>query len=186
MTSTKDTTIRVQFPSSGVSYSFISQDERDRSLQLAVARQQIAHEGTFLPTWQELTDDERATSEVAARNYLRAAVRAGLLPERTPGREISPDAPRWGVPVDLAQLLEAGGSVTLSFDPGESGSMTPDGDVANEPIAESFTADAFDAEHRRVGVGGSTESPEAALADLKGPYKHEDVPPGYFSEEPPF
>jgi hypothetical protein len=78
MSSTPDL-IQVQFPNSGVAFTYTSQGERDRSLRLAEARQQLAHEGSFLPTWQELTDDERATSEVAARNWLRAAVRAGLL-----------------------------------------------------------------------------------------------------------
>jgi hypothetical protein len=71
--------IRVQFPNSGVAFTYTSQGERDRSLRLAEARQQLAHEGSFLPTWQELTDDERAMSEVEARNWLRAAARADLL-----------------------------------------------------------------------------------------------------------
>ncbi len=61
--------------------SYTSQGERDRTLRLAEARQQIAHEGNGNPTWQELTDDERGTSELAARNWLRAAERAGLLAE---------------------------------------------------------------------------------------------------------
>lgn len=71
--------IRVQFPNSGVAFTYTSQGERDRSLRLAEARQQLAHEGAFLPTWQELTDAERIDSELEARNWLRAADRAGLL-----------------------------------------------------------------------------------------------------------
>ena len=33
-----------------------------RVLALAKARQQVAHDCTFLPTWEELTDEERKDS----------------------------------------------------------------------------------------------------------------------------
>lgn len=71
--------IRVPLPGSRFTVTYRSQGERDRALRLAEARQQIAHEGNGNPTWQELTDDERGTTELAARNWLRAAERAGLL-----------------------------------------------------------------------------------------------------------
>jgi len=78
MSNTPQGEIRVQFPGSRVVFTYTSQAEHDRTLRLAEARQQLAHEGSFLPTWQELTDDERATSQVAACWWLRAADRAGL------------------------------------------------------------------------------------------------------------
>ncbi|MEV4116832.1 hypothetical protein [Nonomuraea sp. NPDC049695] len=51
-----------------------------RVLALARARQQFAHDCTFLPTWEELTDEEREDSLPAARNYLESAINAGLVP----------------------------------------------------------------------------------------------------------
>jgi hypothetical protein len=48
-------------------------------LALAKARQQLAHDYTFLPTWDELTDEERQGSLPEARNYLESAINAGLV-----------------------------------------------------------------------------------------------------------
>jgi hypothetical protein len=52
-----------------------------RVLALAKARQQLAHEGTLWPTWEELTDTEREDSLPDARDYLESAINAGLVPE---------------------------------------------------------------------------------------------------------
>lgn len=51
-----------------------------RVVTLARWRQQISHEGVYNPTWEELTDEEREGSLPDARNYLKAAIRAGLVP----------------------------------------------------------------------------------------------------------
>ncbi|WP_199819144.1 hypothetical protein [Streptomyces sp. FxanaA7] len=51
-----------------------------RVLALAKWRQQISHEGVYNPTWEELTDEEREGALPDARNYLKAAIRAGLIP----------------------------------------------------------------------------------------------------------
>lgn len=51
-----------------------------RVLALAKARQQMAHDSTYLPTWEELTDKEREGSLPDARNYLESAINAGLVP----------------------------------------------------------------------------------------------------------
>jgi UDP-N-acetyl-D-mannosaminuronic acid transferase (WecB/TagA/CpsF family) len=40
--------------------------------QLAEARQEIAHNGTGVPLWHELTDDERQQSRVAAAGWVLA------------------------------------------------------------------------------------------------------------------
>lgn len=50
-----------------------------RVTQLACARQQLAHNSLFLPTWGELTDTEREDSLPDARSYLQAAVLADLI-----------------------------------------------------------------------------------------------------------
>jgi len=51
-----------------------------RVAHLAAERQQMAHEGLYLPTWDELTPTEQEGSLLEARNYLQAAIRAGLVP----------------------------------------------------------------------------------------------------------
>lgn len=51
-----------------------------RVLALARARQLVAHRGLLHPVWEELTDKERELGLLDARNYLQAAVEAGLLP----------------------------------------------------------------------------------------------------------
>lgn len=50
-----------------------------RVLALARARQQLAHQGMLHPTWDELTDAERAQALPEVRNWLQAAADAGLL-----------------------------------------------------------------------------------------------------------
>jgi hypothetical protein len=56
-----------------------------RVLALARARQQFAHDCTHLPTWEELTDEDRAAGLPEARNYLESAINAGLIPADTSG-----------------------------------------------------------------------------------------------------
>jgi hypothetical protein len=73
--------VRVQLPGSGVVVTYTSLTERDRSLRLAEARQGVAHDGTFDPAWAQLTDYDREMTALEARNWLRAAVRAGLIEE---------------------------------------------------------------------------------------------------------
>ena len=51
-----------------------------RVFALAKSRQQVAHEGVFLPTWDELTAEEQRQSLPDARSYLHAAMKAGLVP----------------------------------------------------------------------------------------------------------
>lgn len=59
-----------------------------RVLALAKARQQFAHDCTHLPTWEELTDEDRAAALPDARNYLEAAINAGLTLGVEPGTTI--------------------------------------------------------------------------------------------------
>ncbi|GAA1584606.1 hypothetical protein GCM10009678_79020 [Actinomadura kijaniata] len=51
-----------------------------RVLALAKARQQFAHDCFHLPTWEELTDEDREAGLPTARNYLEAGINAGLFP----------------------------------------------------------------------------------------------------------
>ncbi len=51
-----------------------------RVLALAKARQQLAHDCTYLPTWEELTDEDREAGLPEARNCLESAINAGLVP----------------------------------------------------------------------------------------------------------
>ena len=64
-----------------------------RVVALAQARQQLAHEGMLHPTWGGLTPDEQEGSLPDARNYLEAAIRAGLVgPSRA---EVLREAADW-------------------------------------------------------------------------------------------
>ena len=49
--------------------------------QLGEARQQLAHDGSYLPAWAQLSDHDRETTALAAGAYLRAL--AGLAPPAT-------------------------------------------------------------------------------------------------------
>lgn len=52
-----------------------------RALQLAQHRQRIAHKAiSYLPAWDDLTDEQREQSIREAANWLRAAVEAGIAP----------------------------------------------------------------------------------------------------------
>jgi hypothetical protein len=62
-------------------------------LTLAKARQQFAHDCTYLPTWEEPTDKEREGALPDSRNYLESAINAGLVPAVEPidsGRRANP------------------------------------------------------------------------------------------------
>lgn len=52
-----------------------------RARQLAEHRQRIAHEGiSYLPTWDDLTSEQREQSTREAAAWLRAAIEAGIAP----------------------------------------------------------------------------------------------------------
>ncbi|WP_237101420.1 hypothetical protein [Nonomuraea sp. MG754425] len=60
-------------------WPFANQAEYDDARKLAAARQQIAHEATYLDTFDELTPHDQEMSAVDALHYLRAGRRAGLF-----------------------------------------------------------------------------------------------------------
>jgi hypothetical protein len=70
--------IRIQLPGTGVVATYASQCERERSLRLAEARQDIAQQAGYIPPWAELADGDRELAALDARNWLRAAVRSGI------------------------------------------------------------------------------------------------------------
>ncbi|GAA3114043.1 hypothetical protein [Streptosporangium carneum] len=61
-----------------IAFKYADDAERQHAEKLAAARQQLAHEKGLLPTWEELTDEEREQSTVEAAGWLRAGRRAGL------------------------------------------------------------------------------------------------------------
>lgn len=71
--------ILIQFPGSGVVVDYASQRERDQSLLLAQSRQRIAERTGYIPSWDELGEDDQETAVLEARNWLRAAVECGLI-----------------------------------------------------------------------------------------------------------
>lgn len=73
--------VPIRMPGSPVIVTYASRGERDRALLLAEARQKIAEATGYIPAWAELTDDERETVALEARDWVRAAVACGLIPE---------------------------------------------------------------------------------------------------------
>ena len=73
--------VSVQLPGSGVIVTYASLTERGRSLRLAEARQEIAEQTGYIPAWAELNERDRERAVLEARNWLRAAVSAGLIEE---------------------------------------------------------------------------------------------------------
>lgn len=77
--------VKIRMPGSAVIVTYASRVERDRSLLLAEARQtaaQAEQENPLILRWAELTDDERETVALEARDWVRAAAACGLIPER--------------------------------------------------------------------------------------------------------
>jgi hypothetical protein len=65
--------------------------------------------------------------------------------------------------VDLQALLEEGGSITLAYDPGQSGRCDELGDVIDEPIDPAFMATALGRGGALIGSGSGTSIAEAML-----------------------
>jgi Zn finger protein HypA/HybF involved in hydrogenase expression len=78
--------VRISIPSAGLVATYASQAERDRALRLAQARQQLACEDLAIAApgggrpWNALNDYNRETAALEARDWLRAAGHAGLIP----------------------------------------------------------------------------------------------------------
>src|SRR5206468_7746808 len=65
--------------------------------------------------------------------------------------------------LDTEDLLTAGGTVTLAYDPGISGEVSEDGDVTQEPWPALFTATARDHAGAEIGGGAGDSIAEALL-----------------------
>jgi hypothetical protein len=70
--------VRIRVPGSNVVMDYASEAERQAALLLAQARQAIA--GPMCLAWAELSGRDQEIAAVEARNWLRAAVAAKLLP----------------------------------------------------------------------------------------------------------
>ncbi|MFF1297965.1 MULTISPECIES: hypothetical protein [unclassified Streptomyces] len=86
-----------------------------RLLALAQARQQIAYSSPFnflCPPWDGLTEDEQHTSLLEARNYLHAALKAGLVSAGVaPATDQTSPSRRAGLRDDIAAVLREHGVV---------------------------------------------------------------------------
>lgn len=80
-----DGTVWIWLPGSNVRVDYASQLERDRSLRLAEARQEIAEQGVLVLGWDDLPAREREMAALEARNWVRAAVLCELIPEAGDG-----------------------------------------------------------------------------------------------------
>lgn len=77
--------IRIRLPGGGVVAEYASRRERDQSLRLAQARQQVAERTGYIPAWSELGEGDREVATLEARNWLRAAIGCGLIKEASDG-----------------------------------------------------------------------------------------------------
>lgn len=89
--------------------------------------------------------------------------------------------------IDVQRLLEEGGSVTLTFDPGENGRCDEGGYVVTEPRDPAFEATARSWDGTTIGSGAGGTIAEAMIrvyrcpAPVPGP-----AGTGPYSDEPPF
>jgi hypothetical protein len=89
--------------------------------------------------------------------------------------------------VDLQALLEEGGSITLTYEPGQSGRCDEQGDVIDEPIDPAFVATALAWDGAEVGSGAGDTIAEAMLRVYRRPPRFLDPGDGgAYSDEPPF
>jgi prevent-host-death family protein len=65
--------------------------------------------------------------------------------------------------IDLQQVLEQGGSITLTFDPGETGRCDEEGFVTDEPRAPAFEATARTWDGITIGSGSGGTVAEAMI-----------------------
>jgi hypothetical protein len=87
--------------------------------------------------------------------------------------------------IDLQALLEEGGTVTLEYDPGQSGRCDDQGDVIDEPIDPAFVVSALGWDGAIVGSGSGRTLAEALLRVYRrrpGPGWDDNGP---YSDDPP-
>jgi hypothetical protein len=65
--------------------------------------------------------------------------------------------------IDLQALLEEGGSITLTYDPGQSGRCEELGDVIDEPVDPAFVTTALGWDGAVIGSGSGTTIAKAML-----------------------
>jgi antitoxin (DNA-binding transcriptional repressor) of toxin-antitoxin stability system len=66
-----------------------------------------------------------------------------------------------GERLDVDELLRSGATITLTYDPGFEGSMTEDGDLAQEPEPAFVMASALDPAGGEIGLGTGTTAAQA-------------------------
>ena len=90
-----------------------------------------------------------------------------------------------GEQLDIDELLRAGATVTLVYEPGVQGAMSPDGDVAVEPEPDFVMAAAVDPCGGEIGTGTGATAAEA-LAQLRRSPTESPIQFTAPGDEPPF
>jgi hypothetical protein len=88
--------------------------------------------------------------------------------------------------IDLQAFLEEGGSITLTYDPGQSGRCDEMGDVIDEPVDPAFVAAALRRDGAVIGSGSGTSIAEALLRVYRRAPFPELGDTDVYSDEPPF
>ena len=87
-----------------------------------------------------------------------------------------------GARLEVDEVLEAGATITLTFEPGEPGDDTEDGDVAWPPTPDYFRATAIDPTGAEIGTSiGATAAEALALL-----HRRPTEEPTEYATEPPF
>lgn len=89
--------------------------------------------------------------------------------------------------IDLQALLEEGGSITLTYEPGQSGRCNEQGDVTDEPIGPAIVATALAWDGAEVGSGSGDTIAEAMIRVYRSPARFPDLgDSGTCIDEAPF
>jgi hypothetical protein len=89
--------------------------------------------------------------------------------------------------INLQALLEEGGSITLTYEPGQSGRCDEQGDVTDEPIDPAFVATALGWDGTVIGSGSGTNLAEAMIRVYRRRAPFPDLgDTGVYNDEPPF
>ncbi|MFJ3221318.1 type II toxin-antitoxin system prevent-host-death family antitoxin [Kitasatospora sp. NPDC086801] len=154
----------------------IPQDERDRCplWPLSDARDRLGDLVAAAGDWQ------KGYPQILTRHRrpVAAVISASFLVARPLGADPQGGHPPVAERVDLDQLLQDGGTVTLSFDPGVEGFTFEDGSF-NEPEPARYIATAADPDGTHVGTGEGDTVAEAMLRLWR-------IPADQYSTEPPF
>ena len=143
------------------------------------------------PVWPLSTARARLGEVVAAATRFPSPVPQILARHRQPTAAVIAARALDGLPgdaerIDLHAFLEEGGTVTLAYDPGQSGACDEGGIVTTDPAQPAFLATALGWDGTVVGSGSGPTVAEAMLRVYRQPPFPDPGDSGTRSDEAPF